>query len=169
MAGILKSYKIVSSFSFNKKSLKNSIFLTFSVILLSSSFVASDSNNFELFPLAFAAVLCTVPSPDSTCTIDDTVSITETVAATGDFTQLLSDSVSVTDTVATSGNLTSLLPTAVGITGRIYVICKIDSSVNTVTVDGASSENVGKALTAVLADQDESITIQSNGTDWVIL
>lgn len=50
----------------------------------------------------------------------------------------------------------------------IYKIKKIDSSANTVTVDGDGSETIDGALTAVLTAQYESITVQNDTTEWWI-
>jgi hypothetical protein len=70
---------------------------------------------------------------------------------------------------ASGGAFTITLPAAASHTGRIYYIKKIDSSANTVTVDGNSSETIDDGLTAVLTVQYESITIQSDGSEWWIL
>lgn len=70
---------------------------------------------------------------------------------------------------ATSATFSFTLPTAVGITGRIYVLKKIDSSVNIVTVDADASETIDGALTYELTDENESITIQSDGSNWIII
>jgi hypothetical protein len=70
---------------------------------------------------------------------------------------------------ATSATFTITLPTAVGISGRIYVIKKIDSSGNAITVDANASETIDGTLTKSLNFQYESITIQSDGTNWYIL
>jgi hypothetical protein len=52
---------------------------------------------------------------------------------------------------------------------RIYVVKKIDSSGNTVTIDGNASETIDGALTKVLSAQYASVMIQSDGTNWHIL
>lgn len=70
---------------------------------------------------------------------------------------------------ATSGGITATLPTASSASGRIYVLKKIDSSVNTVTIDGNGSELIDGATTQVIAVQWASLTIQSNGTAWYII
>jgi hypothetical protein len=64
---------------------------------------------------------------------------------------------------------TITLPAASTITGRVYIIKKTDSSTNTVTVDGNASETIDGALTRKLYEQYESITIQSDGTNWKII
>ena len=70
---------------------------------------------------------------------------------------------------AATGNKTITLPTAVGIAGRIYVIKKIDSSVNTVTINTTSSQTIDGALTIVLIAQYKYVTVQSNGATWDII
>lgn len=70
---------------------------------------------------------------------------------------------------ATSGNITITLPAVSGTTRRIYVVKKIDSSANTVTIDGNASETIDGATTQVIGTQWQSYTIQSNGTAWYIV
>lgn len=70
---------------------------------------------------------------------------------------------------ATSANRTVTLPAASGCSGRIYVVKKIDSSGNTVTIDGNASETIDGALTKVLTAQYEKTMIQSNGSSWDVL
>ena len=67
----------------------------------------------------------------------------------------------------TSGTFTVTLPTAVGIAGRKYVIK--NSGTGTITVDGSGSETLDGATTAVLRPGKSCITIQSNGTNWIII
>ncbi len=69
----------------------------------------------------------------------------------------------------TAGTITINLPTAVGITGRIYNIKKTDSSTNAVTIDGSGTETIDGAATATISFQYDSYTVQSNGTNWVIV
>ena len=70
---------------------------------------------------------------------------------------------------ASGGSFTVTLPTVASHTNRIYNIKKIDSSANTVTVDGNASETIDDSTTAVLTTQYESITIQSDGSEWWII
>jgi len=70
---------------------------------------------------------------------------------------------------ATAASFTITLPTAVGISGRIYNIKKTDSTGNAVTIDGNASELVDGSLTKVLKSQNESITIQCDGSNWYML
>ena len=70
---------------------------------------------------------------------------------------------------ASAGNRVITLPAAAGCMGRIYNVKKIDASVNTVTVDGDGAETIDDAANTVLAAQYESVTVQSDGTEWWII
>ena len=70
---------------------------------------------------------------------------------------------------ATSGCITiTLAPTACALARRID-IKKIDSSVNTVTIDGNLAETIDGSLTKVLSTQYDSYTIITDGSNWFIL
>lgn len=84
------------------------------------------------------------------------------------------------DTTLTSGNFTVLvdaaaddivitLPPAVDNQARLYNVKKIDSSANTVTIDGNGAEPIDADPTLALTVQWQSVTIQSNGTGWSLL
>ncbi len=70
---------------------------------------------------------------------------------------------------AVLGSFTITLPTAEGREGKIYYIKKIDLSGNIVTIDGNGSETIDDGLTAILTRQYESITIQSDNSNWWII
>jgi hypothetical protein len=70
---------------------------------------------------------------------------------------------------ATSGNITVNLPAASSSTGLVLTIKKIDSSANTVTVDGNASETIDDSTIQVISDQYTSITVHCNGTEWYII
>jgi hypothetical protein len=89
------------------------------------------------------------------------------VTKTGNYTAIATDYTILCN--ATGGSFTITLPAVASHTNRIYNIKKIDSSANTVTVDGNSSETIDDATTAVLTTQHESITIQSDGSEWWII
>ena len=71
----------------------------------------------------------------------------------------------------TSNTFTVNLPTAVGITGRIYNIKNTGSG--TITVDANASETIDGQLTMtitpVVGAPKNGMTIQSNGTNWIII
>jgi len=70
---------------------------------------------------------------------------------------------------ASAGSKTITLPTAVGIAGKIYSIKKIDSVENTVTVATTSSQTIDGKTTFLLRIQHETVVLQSNGSNWIIL
>lgn len=69
---------------------------------------------------------------------------------------------------ATSGAITVSLPSAVGIAGKTYVVRKSDASVNAVTVDPNGSQTVNGSSTHVLSSQYDTVTIVSDGSNWVV-
>lgn len=68
---------------------------------------------------------------------------------------------------ATGGAFSINLPTAVGRSGKVFVIYRISAS-NNVTVDPNGSESINGALTKVLASQYASISLMSDGVNWVM-
>ena len=93
--------------------------------------------------------------------------IGDLVTKTGNYTVTATNHTIICN--ATGGSFTITLPAVASHEGRIYCIKKIDSSANTVTVDGNGSETIDDATTAVLTTQYESITIQSDGSEWWII
>ena len=75
---------------------------------------------------------------------------------------------SATDYVidCTSGTFTVSLPTAVGITGRVYVIK--NSGTGTITIDPNGAQTIDGLSAYTLAVRYESITIMSNGANWIV-
>ena len=69
---------------------------------------------------------------------------------------------------ATSGNVTITLPTAVE-NFAAFIIKKIDSSTNTVIVDGNASETIDGDATITIYDQYNYIEIISDGTNWKVI
>ena len=66
-----------------------------------------------------------------------------------------------------SGTFSVNLPTAVGISGRVYHIK--NSGTGTITVDGNGTETIDGSLTEVMSIQYQSLTVQSDGANWIIL
>jgi hypothetical protein len=63
--------------------------------------------------------------------------------------------------------------TAVGLStsnvNRLYNIKKIDSSANAVTINTTSSQTIDGATSQVLTAQNESISLQSDGSNWYMI
>jgi hypothetical protein len=94
--------------------------------------------------------------------IDNTSTVTVTTNTTlGDYTTVLAD--------ATSGNITLTLPAAASNVNKFFRIKKIDSSANTITVDGNASETIDGDTTMIISFQWSAMDIVSNGTGWYII
>lgn len=66
----------------------------------------------------------------------------------------------------TANTFTVTLPTAVGITGRIYNVH--NSGTGVITLDGDGTETINGSTTQTI-NQYETITVQSNGANWIII
>lgn len=64
---------------------------------------------------------------------------------------------------------TFTLPTAVGRAGKIFTFKKLTASVNAITIDGSGAETIDGAATLVIATQNSSRMIQSDGANWIII
>lgn len=67
---------------------------------------------------------------------------------------------------ATSGAVTLTLPTAVGRAGKVYILKKIDSSANVVTLDGNASETIDGQTTLDTSTQNDMVAVESDGSNW---
>jgi hypothetical protein len=67
----------------------------------------------------------------------------------------------------TSGTFTVTLPTAVGCSGRIYIIK--NTGAGTITVGTTSSQTIDGSATQTLSTQYSSYSVQSNGSNWIII
>ena len=88
------------------------------------------------------------------------------VTKTGAYTIVSNDDIVLCN--AASASFTVTLPAAADYTGKMFWIKKIDSTANTVTVDGAGSETIDDGTTAVIRNQYEAINVISDGTEWWI-
>jgi hypothetical protein len=71
---------------------------------------------------------------------------------------------------AEEGDITITLPSARGIGGRIYVVKKIDSSENTVTVRAQQWQTIDNVTYVTLSNPNASIIVQADGYDsWYII
>lgn len=68
----------------------------------------------------------------------------------------------------TGGAVTITLPTAVGAGGKTYVIKKIDSTANAVTIATTSSQTIDGAATLSIPTQWASFSVASNNANWFI-
>jgi hypothetical protein len=69
---------------------------------------------------------------------------------------------------ATDGEITINLPTAENRNGKIFEIMKTDNTINTVYIDGYSSETINGSSGHALTTQYAKIRVTSNGTAWFI-
>jgi len=90
-----------------------------------------------------------------------------TSSVTADYTATVNDSFIPVD--ATSAAVTVTLKPAAEAKSKRLTVKKIDSSINTVTVDGNGSETIDGATTAVITSQYDSICLMSDGTEWWIV
>jgi hypothetical protein len=90
-----------------------------------------------------------------------------TISTVGTYTVTPRDSTLLVNAV--SGVITISLPTCADCTGRIYVIKKVDSSVNNVNITSAGSESIDGSATRSLTAQYQVIRVQSNGVNWWII
>lgn len=67
----------------------------------------------------------------------------------------------------TSGTFTVTLPTAVGIEGQYFVIK--NSGAGVITIEGDGAETIDGAANKTLSVQYESMTVVSNGANWIIV
>ena len=67
----------------------------------------------------------------------------------------------------TANTFTVTLPTAVGIEGQYFVVK--NSGTGVITIDGNGSETIDGQLNKTLAVQYESMTVISNGANWIIV
>ncbi len=85
---------------------------------------------------------------------------------TANYTVLITDDLVICDT--SSNNVTITLPTAVGNTGKQFYIKKISSAFRCF-IDGDAAETIDEELIQVLNSKHTSVTIVSDGTNWLIL
>ena len=89
------------------------------------------------------------------------------VTKTAAYTLTAQDEIVLAD--ASTAAFTVTLPTAVGINGRQYVIKRINSGANNVTVGTTSSQTIDGATTNILNTQYKAIRVVSNGSNWFVI
>jgi hypothetical protein len=87
----------------------------------------------------------------------------EFVAKTGSYSAQPTDAV----IEATSGTFQVTLPTAVGAAGKMYFIK--NSGTGTITVATTSAQTIDGGATAVLSTQYSSLSVISDGTNWIVV
>jgi hypothetical protein len=70
---------------------------------------------------------------------------------------------------ATTASFSLTLPTSVGATGQVYIIKKVDSTANTVTITTTSSQTIDGSSSKVLSYQYDGFQLQSDGANWMII
>jgi hypothetical protein len=69
---------------------------------------------------------------------------------------------------ASGGAFTLNLPSAGTFSGQVYVIKKVDSSANAVTIDASTTQTIDGELTQMLETQYASLTLVCDGSNWHI-
>lgn len=147
----------------------------------------TDSSNYVRASLAATSTAVTLAAETAGTGADD-IDLTVSGAGTGKAiltrgklngvatalaTKTTSYTLTVTDATilsdATSGALTMTLPACSTVSGSRYVIKKIDSSGNAVTIDGNASETIDGATTLALATQWKYAQIQCDGSSWYVI
>ncbi len=135
-------------------------------------FLDSSGTEFDLLHHG-AAVQASAPDPvtgklwldtSATGSIGRTVTIR---TVTADTTLVDSDVVVLCN--GTSPGITITLPTAVGREGKIFYVKKIDSSGNSVTIEGDGSETIDNQLFQLLSSQYDAVEVVSDGSEWWII
>lgn len=91
----------------------------------------------------------------------------DTTKTTGTYTLDTTYDVVLCD--CSGGAITLNLPAAASSEGFGYTIVKIDSSANTVTIDGNASETIDDQTTQVISFQYTSLQIVCDGSEWWIV
>ena len=99
----------------------------------------------------------------------DDVTYYVTAAKSANYTVLTSDRNKVLLVDATAGNITITLPSsASAASGFEITVKKIDSSTNTVTIDGDASETIDGSTTYVMRNQYDDAVLVADATNWHI-
>lgn len=104
---------------------------------------------------------------DNSVSATQDISVATKTSADSPYTVLSTDYLILAD--ASSGAITINLPTASGITGKQYIIKKIGTDYNNITIDGNASETIDGDTTYTLHLPREWVKIVSDGTNWRII
>lgn len=136
--------------------------LTFKTIAVSGqSDVVADTTTDTLTLVAGSNVTITTDATTDSITINAGSSTVTKISNT--YTAQSSDDV----IDCTSGTFNLTLPTAVGINGKKYTIK--NSGTGIITIDTTSSQTIDGSLTLKLGTQYNSITVCSDGSNWIAL
>lgn len=70
---------------------------------------------------------------------------------------------------SSGGTFTFTLPTAVGNDGKVFRLIKTDSSFTVISIATTSSQTINGSTTDKLATQYETLAVQSDGANWLVL
>jgi len=70
------------------------------------------------------------------------------------------------DASGTGNDITVTLPTLASSVKRVYYIQRVDDSVNNVTIDGATAENINGQASFTIVEQYDSYTVHNKSTEW---
>ena len=85
---------------------------------------------------------------------------------TSNYNALLTDYMILCD--ATNGGVIVNLPDAVGASGQVYVIKKVDSTSNLITIDPSGSQTVDGQTIQYIQYQNNAFSFVSNGQAWYL-
>lgn len=88
-----------------------------------------------------------------------------TTIKTGTYTAVINDFVRCDPT---SGGFSVNLPTASGVTMQSIIVKNVSNSTNVITVHANGSETIDGSATATLSVGYESLTLYSDGTNWMV-
>jgi hypothetical protein len=86
------------------------------------------------------------------------------VTVTSNYTALTNDYLILCN--ALYGPITINLPSTGIIAGDSYIVKKIDSSINTVTIDALGSQLIDGQLTQTIGYQNTAVVFTNDGTNW---
>jgi hypothetical protein len=97
---------------------------------------------------------------------DDSVTLT---GAAADYTITDDDGYKTIEVDCNGVQRTLVLPTAADNSGRIITVVKIDGGAFNVVIDGEGAETINGALNYILGAQWNTVTLQCNGTGWIVI
>lgn len=109
-------------------------------------------------------------APTSRLHVNGPIATAVSAVKTANYTITADDSTIRVDTSGAAG-FTVTLPTAVGITGRQYTVKDVggNASIENITIDGNGTETIDGGTTVLLDANYESITVVSDGANWMII